>query len=389
MNKNWKLIRGRLNKGAKLLLLIAILAAVIYWFKFTPVPVEKHQVKHGKIMDEVMGTGTLDVKIKMIISSKISGRIEDVLVDQGDKVSADQLVVTLDDDQLNLHVKVALANLETVESGVNKVRRDLNFTEVVLSNAVKTYNRYRKLMPKKAISQEKFDKATEELGTARARHSSAEVAVIEAKNKVIEAKKILELRKAQLDDSQIRAPFDGIIINRERDPGNIVIPGSAILSLISTKVLWVRAWVDETELAKIKVGQPARIIFRSEPEHAYPGKVARIAIEVDRETREFIADVNVNEWPVNWAIGQRAEVYIETEKKDNVLIVPDKFIKWRNNVSGVFVENGGVASWRHIKTGLHGGNLIEIIGGLQEGDSVLNPISSKNKLTDQTRISVQ
>jgi len=388
MNKNWELIRGWLNKGAKLFFLIAILAVAIYWLKFAPVIVEKHQVERGKIIYEVMGTGTLDAKIKMIISSKISGRIKNVLVDQGDKVSADQLAVTLDDDQLKLQVKVASANLETVESGVNKVRRDLKVAEVVLSNAVTTYNRYSKLMPK-AISQEKFDKAIEELGTARARHSRAEAAVIEAQNKVIEAKKVLELRKAQLDDSQISAPFDGIIINRKRDPGNIVIPGSAILSLISTKVLWVRAWIDETELTKIKVGQPAGIIFRSEPEQTYPGKVARIAIEVDRETREFIVDVNVNALPAKWAIGQRAEVYIETEKKDNVLIVPEKYIKWRNNMSGVFVDNEGVAAWRHIKTGLHGGSFIEIIEGLQEGDSVLTPISLKNKLADQTRISVQ
>lgn len=388
MNKNWELIRGWLNKGAKLFFLIAILAVAIYWLKFAPVIVEKYQVERGKIIDEVMGTGTLDAKIKMIISSKISGRIKNVLVDQGDKVSADQLVVTLDDDQLKLQVKVASANLETVESGVNKVRRDLKVAEVVLSNAVTTYNRYSKLMPK-AISQEKFDKAIEELGTARARHSRADAAVIEAQNKVVEAKKVLELRKAQLDDSQISTPFDGIIINRKRDPGNIVIPGSAILSLISTKVLWVRAWIDETELTKIKVGQPAGIIFRSEPEQIYPGKVARIAIEVDRETREFIVDVHVNALPAKWAIGQRAEVYIETEKKDNILIVPEKYIKWRNNVSGVFVDNEGIASWYHIKTGLHGGSFIEIIEGLQEGDSVLTPISLKTRLTDRTRISVQ
>lgn len=388
MNKKWKVIRRWLNKGAKLFLLVAILAAAIYWFKFVPVPVEKQQVELGEIIDEVMGTGTLDAKIKMIISSVISGRIDDILVDQGDKVSADELVVTLDDDQLKLQVKVALANRETGESAVNKVERDLKVAEVVLGNAVKTHDRYKQLMPD-ATTREKFDQVTEELGTARARYSGAEAAVIEAKNKVIEAEKMLELRKAQLDDSQIRAPFDGIIINRERDPGNIVIPGSAILSLISTKVLWVRAWVDETELAKIEVGQPARIIFRSEPEHTYPGKVARIAIEVDRETREFIVDVNVDELPANWAIGQRAEVYIETEKKDNVLIVPEKYIKWRDNEPGVFVDNEGVASWRHIETGLHGGSLIEIIGGLQEGDSVLTPISLKNKLTDQTRISVQ
>ncbi len=388
MNKHWELIRGWLDKGAKLLLIIAVLAAVIYWFKFAPIPVQKHQVKRVKIMAEVMGTGTLDAKTKIIISSKISGRIKDVLVDQGDKVSANQLLVTLDNDQLKLQVQVALANLETVKSGVSKVQRDLKFADVVLNNAVKTYNRYKKLMPK-AISQEKFDKATEELGMAKARYSHTEATVIEAKNKVIEAKKVLELRIAQLDDSQIRAPFGGIIINRQRDPGNIVIPGSAILSLMSTKVLWVRAWVDETELAKIALGQRARIIFRSEPEHTYPGEIARLAIEVDRETREFIVDVSVNELPANWAIGQRAEVYIETETKDNVLIVPEKYIKWQNNESGVFVDNGGIASWRHVKTGLQGDHLIEIINGLQEGDSVLNPINLKNKLTDQARISVQ
>ncbi len=388
MIKNFGLIRGYLINGVKLFLLIAIITAAIYWFKFAPVSVEKYQVEREEIIDEVMGTGTLDAKIKMIISSKISGRINEVLVDQGDEVSADQLVVTLDNDQLKLQMDVAIANIETVESGVSKIQRELKYAEEVLSNAVITYTRYKKLMPN-AISKEKFDKAAEELGTARAKFSYSEAAIIEAKNKVIEAKKILELRKAQLDDSQIRAPFDGIIIRRERDPGNIVIPGSEILSLISTKDLWVRAWVDETKLAKIKVGQLARIIFRNEPKQTYPGVVARIAVEVDGESREFIVDVNIIGLHSNWAIGQRAEVYIETEKKENVLIVPEKFIKWRNNLAGVFIDNEGVALWQQIKIGLHSGSLIEIIEGLQEQDVVLNPINPKINLTDQKRITVK
>ena len=378
-----------IGKSVKPIAFIAILVIVVYWFKFAPVPVEKYQVKQGKIVNEVMGTGTLDAKVKAIISSKISGLIENVMVDQGDEVNANQLVIMLDDDQLALQVKVAMANLETVESAVNKLNKDLEYSSAILNKAKKTHDRSEKLISQNAISQEEFDRADETLEMAKAKYSYAEASVVEAKNKIVEAKKTLELRKEQLDDCQIRAPFDGIITKRERDSGNIVVPGSSILSLVSTNVLWIKAWVGETELAKVKEGQSAKIIFRSEPEYTYPGKVARIAIEVDGETREFIVDVNVNKLPVNWAIGQRAEVYIETEKRDDALIIPEKYIKWKKNIPGVFVDNNGVAAWRNIKTGLSGGDYIEITEGLMKEDNILNSINPKNKLKDKMRISVK
>ncbi len=389
MDINKKTIRGWLKKIIKPLLIIIILLGVVYWFKFSPMPVETYKVERGNVASVVMGTGTLDAKVKMIISSKISGRLENIMTDQGDKVSKKQLLTTLDDDQLNLQVEVAQANLITVESSVKKLQANLEYSQAVLDNAVIFFNRYKTLVSKNVVSQEKFDSATEELGTANAKYSSAKEAMVEAQNKVFEAQKVLKLRKSQLDDTQIKAPFDGIITQRERDPGDIVIPGSAILSLISTNVLWVSAWVGETELAKVKVGQPVKIIFRSEPKRMFPGKVARIANKVDRETREFIVDATVKELPVNWAIGQRAEVYIETGNKNNVLLVPEKYIKWQNNISGVFVDNGGYSSWHPIKTGLQGNGFVEIINGVQAGDKVLNSINIKDRLTNSTRIYVK
>ena len=389
MNLNWKIISKWSKKSAKLFLAIAVITVVVYWFKFAPVPVEKYQVGHGKIIAEAMGTGTLDAKVKMIISSKISGRIENIMVDQGDKVREGQLLVSLDDDQFKLQVEVAQANLKTVESTANKLQRDLEYSQAVLNNALINYNRDKKLISEKAISQKQFDHSTEEYGMAMAKHNHAKDAVIEGKNKIIESEKMLELRKSQLDDSEIKAPFDGIITKRERDPGDIVIPGTAILSLISTKVLWIKAWVGETNLTKIKVGQPSRIICRSDPDHVYTGKVARIAIKVDSETREFIVNINISKLPVNWAIGQRAEVYIETGKKDNILCVPEKYMRWKDNVPGVFVDNGGLSLWQPVQTGLYGSNLVEIVEGLQSGETILNSVNLKNKLTDGTRVYVQ
>jgi HlyD family secretion protein len=93
-----------------------------------------------------------------------------------------------------------------------------------------------------------------------------------------------------------------------------------VLSLISTEVLWVSAWVDETEMSRIAVGQPARVAFRSEDAKSFRGEVARLGRETDRETREFTVDIRVLELPTNWAVGQRAEVYIETARRDKAKI---------------------------------------------------------------------
>lgn len=80
------------------------------------------------------------------------------------------------------------------------------------------------------------------------------------------------------------APFDGLIVARQREAGDVVVPGSSILTLISTDLLWIRAWVDETEMSRLAESQSARVVFRSEPERAYPGRVLRLGREADRES---------------------------------------------------------------------------------------------------------
>jgi len=350
---NYKTTGKWIKKGAKVLILLAILAVAIYWVKFSPVAVETYQVTRGPIVGVVMGTGTLDAKIKAVISSKISGRIEEVIVDQGDKVVAGQLLVKLDDEQLVQQVKIARASVETARSGVGRAKSDLEFATAVLAMAQKNHDRHKILLPQNATSQAEFEKAVEGLAVAKAEVKRAQAEITESRKKVAEADMTLAFRRSQLEDSQIHAPFDGIILARERDPGNVVVPGSEVLSLISTDILWIRAWVGETERARIKLGQSARVVFRSEPKRAYPGQVARLAVEVDEETREFIVDVYADELPASWAIGQRAEVYIEIAKKNNALIIPAKFIKWQGDQSGAATASLKLSrGWKKVSVSL-------------------------------------
>jgi len=77
-------------------------------------------------------------------------------------------------------------------------------------------------------------------------------------------------------------------------------------------------------------------VFRSEPDKSYAGEVARLGRESDRETREFLVDVRVRELRQNWAVGQRAEVYIETGRQADVVLLPARLVVWRDGTAGVY-----------------------------------------------------
>jgi HlyD family secretion protein len=124
-------------------------------------------------------------------------------------------------------------------------------------------------------------------------------------------------------------------------------------------------------MASLSPGQSARVVFRSEPSKSYAATVTRIAPLVDRESREFLVDVTVNDLPKTWAVGQRAEVYIQVARKDQALLVPQSAIMWQEDKPGLFISNSGHARWRRVTLGLRGGQNVEITGGLTAGELVV------------------
>lgn len=376
-----------LRRGWKLTVVLLLVGFAVYWFVLAPVPVAQHQLERGEIVAEVMGTGTLEARVKAAISSKISGRIKEVLADQGDQVQTGKVLVRLDDEELNQQVEIAKANVAAAKATIDRLKADKDRALAVFTQAKQNYSRVQRLSHTRAASQEDVDKATESLGVAEAGVSHAEAASIGGQKDLIAAEKSLEYHRARLADTIITAPFDGLIVRRQRDPGDVAVPGSSVLTLISTRELWVSAWVDETELANVDHGQPARVVFRSEPDRVYPGKVARLGRETDRETREFVVDVRLLELPRNWTVGQRAEVYVETARKNDVTLLPADHIVWRDRRAGVFVNASGRASWRAIKVGLRRQDQVEVLEGLTAGEMVVVPSDPRTTLAEGRRIS--
>ncbi len=373
-------------RGLKAVALVAVMGAVVYWFKFSPTQVRQHQVARGELRAEVMGTGTLEARVKASISPKISGRVRTIAVDQGDTVSSGKVLVTLDDEDLQQQVEIAEANLETAQAAIDRLKSDEARSDATLTQAKSEHQRTEQLVAKNVSTQSDSDKSVEALAIAEVGVARAKFAVIEGRKQLIAAEKTLRYQQARLADTQITAPFDGLIVQRQRDAGDVAVPGSPILTLISTAELWISAWVDETEMTRLKVDQSARVLFRSEPDRAFSGKVARLGRETDRETREFVVDVRVLELPSNWAAGQRADVFIETERKPDVTFLPPAFVVWRDNEPGVFVNTNGSAEWRPLVLGLRRHDMVEVVRGVELGESVVMPFDGKASLRAGGRI---
>ena len=353
------------------ILLVVVFSLLLYRWQFAPAKVQTHTVQRGALVAEVFGTGTLEAKMHAVLGAQISGRIAEVSVQQGERVKAGQVLARLDSDELQRQLEMAQASLEAAKAAIERIEADRQRAQIVLEQAKRDHDRARSLRQSNVQSESETEKSAERLAIAQADLGRAVGAVAEAKAQSLAVEKTLLYQQARLGYATVKAPFDGLLILRHRDPGDIVVPGSSICELVATDVLWISAWVDESQMDVLKPGQPARVVFRSNPDKDFSGTVDRLGRQVDRETREFVVDVRVKDLPANWAIGQRGEVYIETERCERVILLPQRLLLHRNGSTGVWTVRDGAAHWQPVETGLRGGDAVEIVQGLPEGDSVI------------------
>lgn len=367
---------------------MVVAAVVAYRLVVMPISVSATAVVKGAVVREVMGTGTLQARVRATISAKIQGRLVETLVDQNDKVTQGQLMARLDDAELQQSVQVAQASLDAASATVSRVQADLARAKAVLDQAGRDHDRYMALKASKSVSESDVDKSRERLAVAEADLARSEATIVEAERQVVTAREKLLYEQARLADTRILAPFGGLVIKRDREPGDVIVPGASIFQMISTEEMWVSAWVDESVAAQLQEGQPARTVFQSEPGTTYQGKVVRLGREVDTETREFLVDVYVSDLPRNWAVGLRADVYIAASTPSQGLLIPTSAVFWKEGKPTAFVVTDGYARRRNIQLGVRGIRDIEVKKGLAEGERViLSDLGAS--LEDGRRVSVR
>ena len=352
-------ITGRWVRVTVWLLLAVVAAAIVRWWLTAPVAVEVVRLSRGPMVVEAFGTGTLEAKVVVGAGAKMVGKVVDVLVDQGDTVTAGQCLARLESKDYEDAVGVAQAKLAQAEAELSKAEADLE--------------RSRALFRDQIVSRADLD-AQE---TAR-RVAEASVATAQAE---------LGFARARLTDTRIASPIGGLVVTRNLEVGSTVVPGAPIFRVADTTLLWVQAMVDEHEMGGLTVGAPARVVFRSAPGTSLPGTLSRLAREADRVTEELQADVRVDRLPPQFALGQKADVFIETARNLDALQVPKSALVPRGKEVGLYVVADGRAKWQAVKLGLVGRDTAEVLDGLTEAALVVRePLRGKTPLADGQRV---
>ena len=364
-------MKRHLKTIIKLFTVIIIAAIAFYFWKLAPVKVQTFEVKSSSIQQTVFGTGTLEGKNRLAISPRETGAIRKLYADQGDVVKAGTLLVEMDSDDIVQQLKVAEAELTVAQAALQRIDAEIRSARANLEYANTMFQRSEKLLSSNAESRSTYDKNRQNKLVAKAELEQAEKRRIEAEATLAKHQAQIAYYKTKLAETRLTAPFDALIVRRNREQGAIVNPGVSIIDIVDTSAIWASVWVDETQIALLQTGLAVDVVFRAFPNQRFTGKICRLWRETDRETREYKVDIALDKLPPNWTLGQRLEVYIKVSKPENCVNIPANLVSWKNNQPFVLAVVDGKITERPVKLGIRSQNKVEIISGLQAGDKIV------------------
>ncbi|MCX7169803.1 MAG: efflux RND transporter periplasmic adaptor subunit [Proteobacteria bacterium] len=369
---------GERRRWWRWLLVLAVLLTLLAWLNQRyggEIAVETSSVTTAypyQALTLLNASGYVVAQRKAAVATKATGRLEWLGVLEGSVVKEGQVIARLE----NRDVRAAAAQ---AAAGVTSVRAELKDAEVALARAEDLARK--KFIATSALdtARARFDKARAGLGVAQANLQGAQVAV---------------------DQTQIRAPFDGVVLTKNANVGDIVTPFSqaadskgAVVSMADMLTLEVEADVAEANLAKIKVGQPCEIALDAYPEQRFRGEVSRLVPTVDRSKASVMTKVRFVEREPGGAVilpEMSAKVAFLSQpvpaasRTPRVVVHADAIVE-RDGRSVVFLSVEGVAHMQPVTVGAKIGDLVEV-AGIKPGDkAVLKP---PEKLHDGSKLSL-
>jgi HlyD family secretion protein len=305
------------------------------------------------------------------VSAKITGILEKLHADQGDRVQKGQLLAELDSVELRAREAAAQASKNRAQRDLARAQADLGKAQANLGLAQSNYQRDLEVFKPGYISQAAFDTTKAQLRVAESEVKAYQAAVTALQASVKQAESETHAAAALHNYTRILAPMDGLITVRKAEVGTTIAPGTPIFQMVDLDQVWVAAWIDQTQVTQLREGQLARITLRSG--RIFQGQVVRINKEGDTVTRELEVDVKFEKLPEPLVIGEEAEVDIDTGLQSGPA-VPLSAILESNGSKGVFVVSNDVVNFRPVSLGLQDGQRTAVLNGLKEGELVvLNP----------------
>ena len=318
-------------------------------------------------------SGYVVAQRKASVASKGTGRLVYLGVVEGDKVKKGEIIARLEDDDVKAQLDQAKANLKVAEAGLQDVQRN--------------YNRQKELFKTQSASQADLDAAESNYQKVLANIAVAKAGVEEA--------------QVAMENTIIRAPFDGTVLTKNADVGEIVAPFAAsasskgaVVTIADMSSLQVEADVSESNIEQITPNQNCEIVLDAYPDVHYAGYVAKIVPTADRTKATVMVKVGFKKYDSRVLPEMSAKVlfFLNSGEKTNieekpVLSLPSSAIVTRDNKSIVYLVKDDKAEETIITTGRQFGGYTEVTSGLENGEKVIDNVSDKIK--DGVKVKVE
>ena len=293
------------------------------------------------------------------IVSKVSGRLQDVAVRIGDRVSRGQLIALVEDREIREQVKQAEASFEVGQATIRQREADLKFAETNLARSKNLFDR--QLLPQQTLddSEARQQASVAQLDLARAQFE--------------QAKARLEELRLMLGNTRILSPVDGFVGQRNVDSGAYVSSNVPLASVVDIRLVRLVANLVERDLRRVDTGAPAEVDVDAFPGETFKGRVARVAPVLDPATRTATMEIEVPNADYRLKPGMYARVRLTVAQRQNALVVPRNAVVDVEGKRGVYVYDaaGKKAVFRDVGIGLQDELRTEITSGLSESDRVV------------------
>ncbi len=246
-----------MKKFGIILILIAILGIVLYFLLKT---------NGDKNKNQLFASGTIEIT-EVEIGSRLSGRIEKLWVDEGDSVAKDQVLIELEAKELQAQLKQTQAAYQVSLAQLSQAKSNL-------ANLKDNLNRISELYQAGGATQQQLD-------DLKTKYQVAEDQLNLSQHLVEQNKANIDLIKTQIDNSIIKSPIDGLVLSKNTERGEVVLPGTSLLTVGDLSRPWVKIYIKETELGRVKLGQKAEVKVDTYPDKAFEGKVTYISSQAE------------------------------------------------------------------------------------------------------------
>jgi RND family efflux transporter MFP subunit len=316
------------------------------------------EARQGQVREEIQITGALRPKEQVDVTAKVTGRVENIRLNIGDKVQRGDLLAEMEDLEVQQQVRRATASQEVVRATLQQRRAEL-------ANAQADLDRSRQLMEGGLIPRQEYESKQTSFRVVQ-----AQMQLTQAQGEQAQAE-LNELR-IRLEQMKIVSPIDGVIAERFVDIGAVISPATPLVRVVNLSTLITRANVPEREVSKLRIGNRAQVVVDAFGDTMYDGKVSRISPVMDAATRTALVEVEIPNRDGNLRAEMFARVTLDLATLRPAVLIPRESLIYRGQQAGVYLLSGRRPVFREIEPGINQGNDVEVLANLAAGTQIIS-----------------